>query len=172
MTPERTQIAVKACIALGSNLGDREQSIRRAALALSGLAGTRVAAFSTLHETAPVGGVAQGPYLNAAALVETCLDPWELLGGMLRIERELGRDRAKERRWGPRTVDLDLILYGDRVIEHAELTVPHPRMQERLFVLAPLVEVAPDLVHPVLRRSVRRLYENLSNSATRGENQR
>lgn len=146
---------------MGSNLGDRERNLRRAMEALGRLQRTVLVSGSSLHETVPVGGVPQGMYLNAAAILETGLGPRELLDQLLRIETESGRKRPSQTRWGPRTLDLDLILYGDRVIDEDGLKVPHPRMHERLFVLAPLVEIAPDSMHPALNKSVRQLYEAL-----------
>lgn len=109
---------------------------------------------SEFIETAPVGGVDQGAYLNAAALLRTSLLPRELLDALHGIEREQGRDRSKERRWGPRTLDLDLLTYGDMIVCEAGLTVPHPRLHERGFVLEPLAAVAPELVVPGLGKVV------------------
>ncbi len=102
---------------------------------------------ATVRETAPVGVVDQPPFLNTAASLETTLGPRELLDRLLAVERELGRVRTSER-WGPRTLDLDLLLYGDAVHDEPGLTVPHPRLHERRFVLEPLSELAPDLVVP------------------------
>jgi 2-amino-4-hydroxy-6-hydroxymethyldihydropteridine diphosphokinase len=104
-----------------------------------------------------VGGPAQPDYLNTVIAVETALEPEALLEALVAIENRLGRTR--EVRWGPRTVDLDVLLYGDRVIETPALTVPHPRMAERLFVLGPLAALAPEAVHPVSLKPVRQLYK-------------
>jgi 2-amino-4-hydroxy-6-hydroxymethyldihydropteridine diphosphokinase len=105
--------------------------------------------------------VRQGPYLNAAALLETALGARALLDALLAIERARGRDRAGAARWGPRTLDLDLLLYGDRIIDEPGLTVPHPRMHERLFVLRPLALIAPEMIVPTCRLSVGALLSRL-----------
>ncbi len=144
----------QVAIALGSNLGDRRAHIEAALAALRLRDGVEIRGVSSLHETAPVGPPGQGPYLNAAALLSTSRTPSELLELLLRIEREVGRDRAAEcERWGPRVIDLDLLYVGDIVLDEPGLTLPHPRMHERHFVLAPLVELAPDWVHPQTGRS-------------------
>jgi 2-amino-4-hydroxy-6-hydroxymethyldihydropteridine diphosphokinase len=135
-----------AYIGLGSNLGDRGENLRRA---LERLGAARV---STIRETDPVGVTEQPRFLNAVAELETGLPPRALLDRLLEIERDLGRDRESEERWGPRTIDLDLLLYDDEVIDEPGLTVPHPRLAERRFVLEPLHELAPDLVLPDGRR--------------------
>lgn len=131
-------------MALGSNLGDRAGTIRAALVQLGRLAGTSVLRMSDLFETLPVGPGEQGLYLNAAAVLATTLPPGELLGGLLETERALGRDRSSGERWGPRVIDLDLLLYGGQTISEPGLTLPHPRMCERAFVLVPLADVAGD----------------------------
>ena len=132
-----------AYLGLGSNLGDREALLRAAIAALNATPGVRVTSISSLYETPPWGPVPQGPYLNACVALETTLSPRELLTLCLAIERDHGRERAI--RWGPRTLDMDVLLYGDESIDEEGLIVPHPRMTERAFVLVPLAEIAPDL---------------------------
>jgi 2-amino-4-hydroxy-6-hydroxymethyldihydropteridine diphosphokinase len=132
-------------VGLGSNLGDRKRNLHEAVERLREVGLVRVSAF---RDTDPVGVVAQPNFLNAVAELSSDLSPRELLDRLLEIERALGRDRTKEERWGPRTIDLDLLLYGDKVIDEPGLTLPHPRLAERRFVLEPLNELAPDLVLP------------------------
>jgi pantoate--beta-alanine ligase len=155
----------QALLALGSNLGDRAATLDRAVELLRQVAGTVVLRVSRWHETEPVGGPAgQGAYLNGAALVETSLDPHTLLAELQRIETKLGRVRSEH--WGPRTVDLDLLLYDGLVLETAILTIPHPRMTERRFVLLPAAEIAPEMPHPLSGCSVRELFERLDRRPT------
>ena len=149
------RIAITAYIGLGSNLGDRGDTLMAAVKQLAAVAGVDVRRISQFVITEPVGGPEDQPkYLNAAAEIETTLEPRELLGELQRIEASLGRDRSKEQRWGPRTCDLDILLMGETVLATDELTIPHPRMHERLFVLRPLAQIAPMVVHPRLRKSV------------------
>src|SRR5262245_11997037 len=146
--------AVTAYIALGSNLGDRRALLDEAIESLRLQPGVEVVTVSSYHETDPVGGPAgQGKYLNAAADLRTTLGAKQLLGVLQAIETQLGRVRAE--RFGPRTIDLDLLLYGAEVIRSDDLIVPHPRMHERLFVLESLVEIAPLAVHPVLQSTAK-----------------
>ena len=134
----------KAAIGLGSNLGDRAGRIAVAVGALGEFGS--LYRMSSLYETAPIGGPEQGPFLNAVAVVDTELPARTLLERCLQIERESGRERRE--RWGPRTIDLDILLYGDEEIDEPGLTVPHPRMTERRFVLEPLLEAWPDAKLP------------------------
>ena len=151
--------AQSALIGLGSNLGDREGNLREALRRLAGTDGVRVVAVSSFVETAPVGGPAQPDYINAAAELATLREPLDLLRDLLRIESEMGR--VRETRWGPRVIDLDLLLYSDRVIEIPGLTVPHPRLSQRRFVLEPLAEIAPCAVHPVTKKTARAMLDAL-----------
>ena len=168
----------RAAIALGSNLdsppplefspGDRAAHLAAARAAIAKLKGTVLLSASKNHETEPVGNApgqdAGGMYLNAAVTIETTLSPRQLLDALLEIERTRGRDRAKEERWGPRTLDLDLLLYADRVIDEPGLVVPHPRLAERRFVLEPLAEVAWEWKVPGVLKSVGELLAELARS--------
>ena len=135
-----------AFVGIGSNLGDREGNLRQAVELLSAEDGIDVVAVSEIRETDPVGPVEQGPFLNGAVRIETDLAPRELLERLLAVEERLGRVRRE--RWGPRTIDLDLLLYGDDVVDEPGLTVPHPRLHERRFALEPLSDLAPSLEIP------------------------
>lgn len=152
-----------AAIALGSNLSSRfgapADNLREAIHRLDDL-GT-VTAVSRFHETEPVGYTQQPRFLNAVALLETDISPRDLLSGLLAIEHSMGRDRASAPPKGPRIIDLDLLLYGSLVIDDAGLTLPHPSLHERRFVLAPLAEVAPDWKHPTLELSIQQLLQAL-----------
>jgi 2-amino-4-hydroxy-6-hydroxymethyldihydropteridine diphosphokinase len=138
---------MKAYVGLGSNLGDRERFLRRAVELLRGEPEIEVVAVSSLRETEPVDFVDQPRFLNAAAAVETALPPRTLLERLLDVEQALGRRRDGPR-FGPRTIDLDLLLYGGEVVDEPGLTIPHPRLAERRFALEPLRELDPNLVIP------------------------
>jgi 2-amino-4-hydroxy-6-hydroxymethyldihydropteridine diphosphokinase len=140
---------VRAYVGLGANLGDREGTIRRAIALLGDEEGIEVVGVSTLRETDPVGVLDQPRFLNGAAAVETQLAPRALLERLLAVELRLGRTRGGER-WGPRPIDLDLLVHGDVRVDEPGLTLPHPRLHERRFALEPLAEVAPGLVVPGL----------------------
>ena len=135
-----------AFVGIGSNLGDREIHLRTALEALAAEEEIEVVGVSRLRETEPVGPVEQGPFLNGAVQVATELPPRELLARLLNIEERLGRVRGE--RFGPRTIDLDLLVYGDAIVDEPGLTLPHPRLHERRFALEPLAELAPALVVP------------------------
>ena len=147
-----------AAIALGSNLesrfGDRRANLLEAVRRVGELGEVR--SVSSFYDTEPVGFVAQPRFLNGAMLLETALEPLTLMRGLLAVEQAMGRVRGVTK--GPRVIDLDLLLYGDVVMKSEELTLPHPEMQERRFVLEPLVEIAPGMVHPVLGITVEELF--------------
>ena len=158
-----------AAVGLVANLGDRAGTIRRSIELIDAEPRVVVRAISSLVETPALtlpGSPAQPNYLNGAVVVETNLPPRELLDALLRTERALGRDRSGGERWAPRTIDLDLLLYGDLAIDEDGLVVPHPRMHEREFVLGPLAEVAPDAVHPTRNITVRELWDRLRGGIT------
>ena len=143
-------------LSLGSNVGGREANLE-AALARLPASDLRVLRASPVYETEPVGYTAQGWFLNLVVEAETTLSPARLLSRIGKIERALGRVRTVAK--GPRTIDIDILLYGNAVVRTAALEIPHPRMAERRFVLAPLADLAPDLRHPVTRRTVREMLD-------------
>jgi 2-amino-4-hydroxy-6-hydroxymethyldihydropteridine diphosphokinase len=151
---------MKIFIGLGSNLGERESMIRLALEDLSRLPETRLLRASSLYDTEPVGEVVQPNFLNAVAELDSELSARQLLWNLHLIEKRLGRVRTQ--RWGPRTIDLDLLLYGDEVIESSDLRVPHPELALRSFVLVPLVELDPMLVHPVTGETLLHLLSRLN----------
>lgn len=154
-------LMARCLVAFGSNLGERRGHLDRALELLGFMPGIRLLGVSRYRETVPIGGPAgQPPFLNGACLVETDLAPHDLLGLLQAVEASLERERVV--RWGPRTVDLDLILYDGMVVESERLTVPHPRMTTRRFVLEPSAEIAADLTHPTSGCSVGELLENIS----------
>ncbi len=138
----------RAYVGLGANLGPREATILRAVDLIAAVPGVEVLELSSLTETEPVGVTGQPDFLNGVLALETSLPARELLDALLGVERELGRVREEGERWGPRVIDLDLLLYGDEVVDEPGLTVPHPRLHERRFALEPLAELEPDLEIP------------------------
>ena len=146
-------------IGLGSNLGDREQNLNAALTALREAGIIRPVRVSSFLAGAPVGGPPQPDFLNAAAEAETELPPEQALQALLAVESRLGRVRAE--RWGPRVIDLDLLLYDQIILDRPDCVIPHPRMHERRFVLEPLCEIAPDAMHPVFRVTIRELLRRL-----------
>ena len=151
----------RCLVGCGSNVGGRREFLDRAMELLRFMPGVTLVGVSRYRDTRPVGGPpGQGMFLNGVCLIETDLAPHDVLGMLAAVENTL--HRAREERWGPRTVDLDLLLYDDLVLESESLTLPHPRMATRRFVLEPCVEIAPDLVHPVASCTLERLLESIS----------
>ena len=153
-------------IALGSNLGDKASNMKEALQRLA-QRGVTVCKVSDFMATRPYGVTDQPDFLNAVAEIKTDNSPTELLRVLLQVEQEMGRKRV--RHWGERNIDLDLLLYDDQIINLPDLKVPHPDMQNRDFVLRPLAQIAPDTVHPVLRKTIKQLWKELQNRG-RSEN--
>jgi 2-amino-4-hydroxy-6-hydroxymethyldihydropteridine diphosphokinase len=147
----------RAYLSLGSNIGDREAQLREAAGRLAALG--RVTALSSFYETEPVEFTEQAWFLNCAVALETARTPPELMAEILHIEEQMGRRRVQKK--GPRSIDIDILLFNNEVIDSKDLTIPHPAMQLRRFVLEPLAEIAPDVVHPVLEKTIRELLDLL-----------
>ncbi|MEO1278117.1 MAG: 2-amino-4-hydroxy-6-hydroxymethyldihydropteridine diphosphokinase [Planctomycetota bacterium] len=159
-------IGRRAFIGLGSNMGDSSGSVIRAAHEMGSISGVRVIATSRLYTTSPVGIEDQPDFINAVAMLDVECSARELLDALLDLERRFGRDRSKEQRWGPRTLDLDLLVFGDVAIDEPGLVVPHPRMAERRFVLEPLADLAPDLVPPGWGQSASQVLSSLERRVT------
>ena len=148
-------------IGIGSNEGDRLANISRAVRAMGELPDVRLVQMATIIETDPVGGPPQDPYLNTVVELDTTLRPRELLATLQAIERQLGRVPSAQR-WAPRPMDLDILLYEDQVIQEERLSIPHPRMHERRFVLEPLAQLAPEVQHPLLKQPIAALLSRLA----------
>lgn len=158
---EITRKRYKVYLSLGSNVGNTHKNIHDAIVKLRKVTDTSINKISEILETKPFGDIIQDNFLNCCIEIDTLLTPQEFLEKILGIEKELGRDRAKEIKWGPRTIDIDIILYGKEIIEDENLSVPHQWMCERAFVLDPLVEIAPNIVHPLLNKTIFQLKKEL-----------
>jgi 2-amino-4-hydroxy-6-hydroxymethyldihydropteridine diphosphokinase len=159
MQPGFEKKYINVYLGLGSNMGDRLAHLRAAADMISKNIG-KIARKSHIYETQPWGNTEQEAFLNQVIMVNTTLDPRDLLDKISRIERELGRERREKNRekWGPRPIDIDILFYGKRIVRDKGLEIPHPELHKRAFVLVPLLEIAPDLQHPVLKRQIDELY--------------
>ena len=142
-------------LSLGSNVGEREAQLRDAQIRLATTG--RVSAVSPVYETEPVEFTAQPWFLNRALAIQTDLTPQQLMAAILRIEEEMGRLRVQKK--GPRSIDIDILLFDDLVVESEGLTIPHPAMHQRRFVLEPLADIAPQMLHPVFRKTIRELLD-------------
>ena len=149
-----------AYISVGSNLGDKIENCRRGIAELVAASKSRLTAQSPIYQTEPVGDRAQDWFVNYVVAIETLCQPEELLADISQVEHAAGRVRT-ERKFGPRVLDLDIILFGNRVIESNQLTIPHPRMHKRHFVLRPLCDIDPDIIHPVLQKPMAQLLAEL-----------
>ena len=150
-------------LGLGTNLGEREQNLATALARLQER--LRLVAVSSLYETAPWGVTEQPPFLNAAVAAETDLSPADLLAFIKGLEREMGRQPGG--RWGPRLIDIDILLYGDLVLQTPDLVIPHPNLAERAFVLVPLAEIAPEVIHPVYQQTIQALLARVGHEGVR-----
>lgn len=148
----------RAIIAFGSNMGNRRENIQKALEKMEHI-GLNLIKTSTIIETEPYGYLDQDSFLNGACIVDTVFSPKELLYQLLAIEQELGRKR--EIRWGPRIIDLDIIFYEDQIIREKDLIIPHPDAHNRTFVMGPISEIAPFFVHPIYKKTVREIYQEL-----------
>lgn len=155
MQPFSAKKYINVFLGLGSNIGDRAGNIRAAADLISKNIG-KIAKKSHLYETQPWGNTEQDLYINQVIMINTTSDPRDLLDKISKIERELGRERSEK--WGPRSLDIDILFYGKRVIRDKGLEIPHPELHKRGFVLVPMMEIAPDLEHPILKKQIDELY--------------
>lgn len=152
---------MRVFIGMGSNVGDRLSQLSQAVSRLTAMSGVRVLRLAPIYETDPVGGPPQDTYLNTVVEIESALAPQQLLAELQRVERQLGR-APSALRWGPREIDLDILLYDDLVLQEPALIIPHPQLHRRRFVLEPLAQLSPEARHPVLKQTVAQLLAALS----------
>ncbi len=155
MLPQQAKKYINVYLSLGSNMGDRRQLITTASAHIHKRIG-KIVKSSHLYETQPWGKTDQDPYLNQIVMLNTLLDPRAMLEEITKIEREMGRERKEK--WGPRTMDIDILFYGKRVIRDKGLEIPHPELHKRAFILVPMMELDPELEHPVLHQAIDQLY--------------
>lgn len=155
MQPFAQRRYINVFFSIGSNIGNRKENLRNALVLIQKEIG-KVAKESHLYETEPWGNTTQDAYLNQVIMVNTTLEPRDLLNAIARVERELGRTRAEK--WGPRVIDIDILFYGKRVIRDKGLEIPHPELHKRNFVLVPLMEIAGELEHPILKKPIDEIY--------------
>ncbi len=159
----KDQNLVAVYIGLGSNVGNRENNLQSAVTHLAFKSGLRVVKISPVYETKPVGVTNQRDFLNAVVKLTTSLSPKELLKTTKEVENSLGR--ARKEHWGPRTIDLDILLFNQQVIREDNLNIPHPEIISRAFVLVPLADIAPELIHPVAKKTIKQLLEELPSTS-------
>ncbi len=158
MQPDFAKKYINVFLGVGSNMGDRAANLHAAINLIVKNIG-KIAKKSHVYETAAWGNTEQEKFLNQVVMANTMLDPRDLLEKISKIERELGRERRREKeKWGPRIIDIDILFYGKRVVRDKGLEIPHPELHKRAFVLVPLLEIAPDWEHPVLKKQVDELY--------------
>jgi 2-amino-4-hydroxy-6-hydroxymethyldihydropteridine pyrophosphokinase len=155
MQPQHLKKYINVYLGLGSNMGDRAANLAKAAALINRNVG-KIVKYSHVYETEPWGNPHQDSFLNQVVMLNTSLEPREMLDLLNKIERELGRERKEK--WGPRPIDIDILFYGKRLIRDKGLEIPHPELHKRSFVLVPLMEIAPELEHPVLKKPIDELY--------------
>ncbi len=162
MQPFHQKKYINVYLSLGSNMGNRREHIKSASAAIHKRIG-KIVKHSHLYDTQPVGNTDQDPFLNQIVMLNTTLEPRQMLEEISKIERELGRERKEK--WGPRTIDIDILFYGKRVIRDKGLEIPHPELHKRAFILVPMMELDPELEHPVLGLAIDQLYMDCTDNS-------